>query len=168
MPSRILEGLENSFKNITSGIENIFNGLSDIKAYLNSFFENFANSLKSLFIPSEDRINSLVDSVKSKFSFIDDIKKSVTGIEDVLSGAEEAPSFTLHVKSTQFTEEQDLKILDLSWYAPFKVYGDKILTAFIYAMFFWRIYIKLPSIISGASGGVNEVDKFLNSEVFKK
>ncbi|MGN1327823.1 MAG: hypothetical protein ACI4VQ_07105 [Clostridia bacterium] len=128
----------------------------------------FSNLLQNLFVPSEERVNGLVDSVKSKFSFIDTVKNTVTDVEDILTGAEDAPGFTIHVKGTQFTEEQDIKILDLSWYVSYKDYGDMILTGFIYAMFFWRIYIKLPSIISGAGGGVVEADKFLNGEVLKK
>lgn len=45
----------------------------------------------------------------------------------------------------------------MTWYTQFKQYGDLILTGFIYAMFFWRIYINLPNIISGVGGAVNDV-----------
>ena len=159
-------------------LKTVIQNLGEVLQYINPFNEEkffgykfvdlFSNLLQTLFVPAEENVNGLVDSVKNKFSFIDAIKNTVTDVEDILTGAEEAPGFTIHVKGTQFTEEQDMKILDLSWYVPYKQYGDTILTGFIYAMFFWRIYIKLPSIISGSSGSVIEVDKFLNSEVFKK
>lgn len=137
-------------------------------SYINPFSDNFfgykiiellKNSLTSLFLPSEDRINGLVDSVKSKFSFIDSVKNSITDVQSVLQGAEESPSLTIHVKQTKYTAEQDLKIIDLSWYAPYKNYGDIILTGFIYALFFWRIYIKLPNIISGNGGSIETISK---------
>lgn len=76
-----------------------------------------------------------------------------------MSGAEEAPSLTIHVKGTKYSDEQDVKIIDLSWYKDYKTYGDIILTGFIYALFFWRIYIKLPSIISGAGGSFDVISK---------
>lgn len=40
----------------------------------------------------------------------------------------------------------------MSWYAPYKAYGDLIITGFVYVFFIWRIFIKLPGIISGTSG----------------
>lgn len=140
--------------------------LKDLLDWLNPFSENFfvykliellGDLLELLFVPSEDVINGLVDSVKSKFSFIDTIKDSVVDIEDVLEGAESAPTLTIHVNSTDYTKEQDIQILDISWYVQFKKYGDMILTGFIYAFFFWRIYISLPNIISGAGGSLNDV-----------
>lgn len=140
--------------------------------YLNPFNEEkffgykivdlFSNLLKALFVPSEERVNSLVDSVKSKFSFIDTVKSSIVDVQSVLEGAEEAPTMTIHVNSTKFTSEQDLKILDLSWYVPFKKYGDIILTGFIYAFFIWRIYISLPSIISGVGGSITNLPTQIN------
>lgn len=137
-------------------------------SYINPFSDNFfghkiiellKNALSSLFLPSEERINGLVDSVKGKFAFIDSVKSSITDVQAVLSGAEEAPSLTIHVKGTKYSDEQDVKIIDLSWYRDYKAYGDMILTGFIYALFIWRIYIKLPSIISGAGGSVDTISK---------
>lgn len=148
-------------------LKTVIQNLGEVLQYINPFNEEkffgykivdlFSNLLQTLFVPAEENVNGLVDSVKNKFSFIDAIKNTVTDVEDILTGAEEAPSLTIHLNSTQFTEEQDVKILDLSWYIPFKEYGDKILTAFIYAMFFWRIYTSLPSIISGVGGAINDV-----------
>lgn len=140
--------------------------LKDLLDWLNPMSENFfvyklidlfSELLNFLFVPSEDTVNNLVDSVKSKFSFIDNIKSSVVNVENVLEGAESAPTLTVHVNSTKHTKEQDLKILDLSWYVPFKKYGDMILTGFIYAFFIWRIYISIPSIISGSGGAVRDI-----------
>ena len=171
LPNRILEGLATTIENITQ-ILSYLNPLSDnfilkdLLDWLNPFSENFfvykliellGDLLEFLFVPSEDVINGLVDSVKSKFSFIDTINTSVVNIEDVLQGATPAPTLTVHVNSTEFTKEQELKILDLSWYVQFKKYGDMILTGFIYAFFFWRIYIALPNIISGAGGAINDI-----------
>lgn len=155
-------------------MKNVIDGISNILSYINPFSDNFfgkkiiellKDALSFLFIPSEERVNGLVDSVKCKFSFIDSVKSSITDVQSVLSGAQEAPSLTVHIKSTKYTEEQDVKIIDLSWYAPYKNYGDMILTGFIYAMFFWRIFTHLPNIISGAGGAYNDVPAMLDDLV---
>ena len=143
-------------------IENI----TQILNYINPFSENFfvykliellGDLLEFLFVPSENVINGLVDSVTSKFSFIDTIKSSVSDVEDILVGSEPVPTLKIHVNETEYTQEQDLTIINLSWYLPFKKYGDIILTGFIYAFFFWRIYISIPSIISGSGGSFREI-----------
>lgn len=135
-------------------------------SYINPFSENFfgykiidlfKELFQILFVPSEERLNNLVDSVKCKFSFIDAVKSSITDVKSIIEGAEEAPSLVIHINGTKYTDEQYVKILDLSWYVQFKTYGDLILTGFIYALFFWRIYINLPNIISGVGGAINDV-----------
>lgn len=147
-------------------LKQLWDFLTNIVSYINPFDENFfgykiidlfSELLNFLFVPSEDTVNGLVDSVKSKFSFIDTIKNSVVDVEDVLEGATEAPTLTVHVNKSSYTKEQDLKILDLSWYVKYKEYGDMILTGFIYAFFIWRIYISIPRIISGSGGAVSDI-----------
>lgn len=145
-------------------------------SYINPLSDNFfgykivellKDVLFSLFLPSEERINGLVDSVKCKFAFIDAVKSSTTDVQAVLSGAEEAPSLTIHVKGTKYSDEQDLKIIDLSWYRDYKTYGDIIITGFIYAFFIWRIFIKLPNIISGAGGSIDTISKVSEGRISK-
>ena len=89
------------FESIAQGIVTLGNHFSDVLSYLNPFSENFfvykliellGDLLEFLFVPSEDVINGVVDSVKSKFSFIDTIKSSVSDGEDVLVGAEAVPT----------------------------------------------------------------------------
>lgn len=147
-------------------LKQLWDFLTNIVSYINPFDENFFgykiidlfNELFNfLFVPSEDVVNGLVDSVKSKFSFIDTIKSSVSDVEDILVGAEAVPTLKIHVNRTEYTQEQDLTIINFAWYVPFKKYGDIILTAFIYAFFFWRIYISLPNIISGTGGAINDI-----------
>lgn len=147
-------------------LKQLWDFLINIISYINPFDENFfgykiidlLNELFNfLFIPSEDVISGLVDSVKSKFSFIDTIKSSISDVEDVLVGAEAVPTLKIHVNGTNYTKEQDLTIINLAWYVPFKKYGDIILTGFIYAFFFWRIYISIPRIISGSGGAIIDV-----------
>lgn len=40
-------------------------------------------------------------------------------------------------------------ILDLSWYLPYKPYGDMVLSGFMWLSFLWLLFKRFPAIISG-------------------
>jgi len=109
--------------------------------------------LKSLFVPSEDRITTLTDAVSSKFGFIDSIKLSIDSLVDIINNVGNSPKLNIKLGATKYTESTTVS-LDFSWYEPFKSYGDIVITGFAYAMYLWRLFIKLPAIISGSAGNV--------------
>lgn len=76
----------------------------------------------------------------------------------MLNNVVNAPKLSLHLGSTKYTSEGDFVILDLSWYAPFKAYGDLVLTGFIYLFFIWRLFISAPSIIHGVAGSIQPLN----------
>ena len=88
--------------------------------------------LEEVFIPNEEKMKELIDQVYSRFEFIDGIKASITSLEDVLMGIKPAPSLSINIGETKYTKAKTVKIIDLSWYAPYKGIGDAVLTGFIY------------------------------------
>lgn len=106
-----------------------------------------------MFVPSEERITALTNTVSSKFDFVDSIKIAVESLVDMVNNVGNAPKLNIKLGATKYTEETTVSI-DFSWYSPFKAYGDLILTGFIYAFFIWRIFIHLPNIIHGLGGAV--------------
>ena len=110
--------------------------------------------ITEIFIPSEDKMHELLLMIQSKFAFIDGIKTSITSLEDIIEGVSPAPSLEINIGATKYTTARTVKIIDLSWYAPYKGFGDLILTGFIYVGFLWRLFINLPSIIAGTGGSV--------------
>lgn len=147
-------------------LKTVIDFIGNIVSYLNPFSENFfgykiiellKDLLKTLFVPSEERITAIQETVSSKFAFVDSIKIAIQSIEDMFNNIGNAPKLTLHLGATKYTDAGDYVVLDLSWYAPYKSYGDLILTAFIYVFFVWRIFISAPNIIHGAAGVVQNV-----------
>lgn len=140
-------------------------------SYINPFSDNFfaykliellKEALEFLFVPSEERLTAISNTVESKFDFVDSIKYAVSSLEDIINGVGNTPSITLTLDSTKYTESTEIKVIDLSWYERYKTYGDVILTGFIYAAFIWRIFIKISAILQGAAGGIE------NSHVIMK
>lgn len=86
-------------------------------------------------------------------------------MENIINNVGTSPKLTIDVGATKYTDKQELTILDLSFYQPYKTYGDLIITGFAYAFFLWRFFITLPNILN-ATGGTSQV---INKEgVFKK
>lgn len=143
--------------------------LIDILDYLNPFSENFfglklmdllGDLLKFLFIPSEERLTAITNTVSSKFDFIETIKEAINSVQNILNNLGNAPKLTVNVDSKYY--EGELTYIDMSWYEPFRPYGDIVITGFVYLFFLWRLFVHAPDIINGTGGDFFESD---NKEV---
>ena len=122
--------------------------------------ELLGDLLKSLFIPSQERLTAISYTVTSKFSFITSIKEAINSMQNMFNNIGTAPKLEIEVGATKWTEKQKLTILDLSFYKPFKPLGDLMITGFCYLAFIWKLLVSLPSIISGAGGLVGSSVNF--------
>lgn len=144
---------------IAQGISSIIEFFKTIIDWLNPNSDNFIfikiiKMIEEVFVPNEEKTNEIIGEIRSRFEFVDGIKASVTSLEDVLTGIKPAPSLSINIGGTKYTESRTVKIIDLSWYAPYKGIGDAVLTGFIYLSFLWRLFINLPAIINGAGGSI--------------
>ena len=107
-----------------------------------------SQALTNLFVPQGASVLSLQDTVNDRFAFVDSIKLAIDDINDMLNNVENGTSeFTLDIESDVYSGE--VVLFDLSWYAPFKSYGDLVFTGFAYVLFIWRLYKNIPNIING-------------------
>ena len=86
-------------------------------------------------------------------------------MQNMLNNLGNAPKLELTLGATKYTEEKKYTIIDLSFYAPYKTYGDLILTGFIYIFFIWRLFITIPNIIHGAGGAIGSITGYINSMI---
>lgn len=145
-------------------LKGVIDFLGEILSYINPFSENFfvyklidllGDLLEFLFIPNENSFTGIIDIVKSKFDFIDTIKTSANSLKDLISNVCTAPKLTINVNNNKYGVEQ-VTLIDLEWYKPYKTYGDLVLTGFIYAFFLWRLFISIPNILHGFGGSVQD------------
>lgn len=148
-----------------------FEAIGNILSFLNPFSENFfgykiiellKSALQWLFVPSEERITALHNTISEKFSFVTTIRTASDSIKNSIENTGNAPKLKIRTFKTKYTDEQQQTILDFSFYAPYKAYGDAIITGFVYALFFWRLFISIPNIINGNAGVVSDVDFIRN------
>lgn len=148
-------------------LKDLWTFLTNIISYINPFSDNFLGRkiveligelLKSLFVPSEERITGLQNTVMSKFDFVESIKVAINSFKDIINNLGNAPVLTLNLSATKYTNAMTINVIDLNWYKPYKQYGDIVITAIIYAFYLIRLFMSLPSIISGVGGGLNETN----------
>ena len=158
-------------------LKKLWEFLGNIISYINPFDNNFLGKkiiellgelLKGLFIPSEERITALQNTVVSKFDFIESIKIAINSFLDIINNLGNAPVLHLNLGSTKYTDEMKVAVIDLNWYKPYKQYGDVVLTGIIYAFYLFRLFYSAPGIISGASSGLKEIDTFMEVETVSK
>ncbi len=148
-------------------LKSVLEFLSSLISYINPFSENFigyklidlfSTLFQELFVPDEANINSLLNVVNEKFTFIDSIKIAIDSLENILTnGISGIPKLEIEINSNYYTGK--VTLFDFNWYKQYKSYADLLFTGFVYIFFLWRLYIKLPSIISGVSGSISTTSR---------
>ena len=127
---------------------NDFNKYREDVKYYNSYENLDTENNKAGNDDPEATIKNGLNFVKSKFAFSVRVSNEVQSMLNEILHLNPNSKFYLNVKSKFYTGR--VCIIDLSWYAPFKEFGDSVICIFAYMLFLWNIFIRLPDIISGA------------------
>lgn len=138
-------------------VRNDFTGLGDIIS------SAVASVLSDCFVPDEAATLDKFSDMQDFFRFRDDITAAVADLEEMLFGITPSPILKIPIgKPTSRKYDYGTGsyiIIDISWYAQYKQFGDKVVLAIAWALFLWRLYIKLPGIISGTEGSIAAADR---------
>ncbi len=113
-----------------------------------------------------DVIGGGFSNIYNNFGFTEDVKNNINSMIDVITNTKEAPKFLININSKYYTGT--ITLLDLSWYEPYREYGDTVICIFVYLGFLWRIFIRLPDIIKGAGASSYTSNMLGDIEAFKK
>lgn len=138
-----------------SWLESLLNGLWEL---LQRLADLILNGIKSIFVPSEDYLTAKVNALRENFGFIDSVINTGEYIRDSISGSSGPPEIYVDLTAADGDTNWGEKVLltDFSWYAPYKSNVDTVLSAALWAFFGWRVFMRLPGIISGESGYVGD------------
>lgn len=139
------------FGNLASKLENIWEAICNIP-------EAIGNVLRSIFVPSEDFLTEKVQDLRNRFNWIEPILGYGNYIKAQLVNPE-PPVLYVHLGNAEgsYNYGGTVKFLDLTWYERYKSQGDAIISGFLWALFAWRMYVKLPGIINGVAGDVGHI-----------
>lgn len=148
------------FGDLITGIETL--GETITNAW-NAAIEAILNGIRDIFVPSEDFLTEKVEALRAKFSFADSIITSGQYIGNSLQGlGTEPPVIYLNLANNRgpYDLGGEVAFLDLRWYEEYKPVGDATISAFLWLLFVWRLYVKAPGIIRGLPGDVQTVKDF--------
>lgn len=152
-------GIDTLLERISAIYETVVQGFIETAAGIKSLPQAIADALAAIFVPSADYITAKVEAIRAKFPFMDSIIATGEYIRDSLSGSSGPPAIYVDLTLADGDIDYGEKTLltDFSWYAPYKGTVDSVLGAALWAFFGWRVFLRLPGLISGADGYVGEI-----------
>lgn len=114
-----------------------------------------------LFVPGPDYFDNIKVKFQEKFTFVQSIKNVATIIYEFFRDTDftKPPVITVHLSQAKGSLNfgESAKILDMSWYAPYKPSVDVIISSIMLVAFGFRMYFRLHTVITGATAGANIV-----------
>lgn len=113
--------------------------------------------MADVFVPDETLTLERVGEMQEYFKFTEDMKDIISEFEKSVFGITPSPILKIPIGKTKSKKYNyglgNYIIIDVGWYAEYKDFGDKIILAFAWAFFIWRMFVLLPGIINGTVGG---------------
>lgn len=138
-------------------VENDYTGLDDIIS------KSVGGVMTDMFIPNAPDTLEKVGEMQEYFEFKDDVIRAVDDLKTMIFGITPSPILKIPIGKTTSKKYNygtgNYIIIDVSWYAPYKQFGDKVILAIAWALFLWHLFLKLPGIISGTEGSIMAADR---------
>lgn len=113
------------------------------------------DGIKAIFVPSEDFLSEKFNSIRSTFQFAGAIIEIGSTISDRFSDyGHEPPVIYIDLGASRgdYYFGGKVAFIDMHWYEEYKSSVDSILSSFLWLYFVWKVFLKLPGIISGMPG----------------
>lgn len=121
------------------------------------------SGIRNIFVPDEDFLSDKVESIKSRFGIIDSISDTVEVLKDFFSTVAlgTPPKVEIHLENAEGGIDYGsiAYALDMSWYERYKATVDTVLSSMMWVFFVWRVFTRLPNIISGVGSGAESISK---------
>lgn len=158
----ITDAITKTIADIIEWLKSMGATLADILEWIKTLPASIAQAISTVitdvFVPSADFISEKVDAITSRFAWITPLVDIAQGLSVDLSSST-PPIVYVHLEDSEseYIKGGTVKFIDMSWYARYKPYGDVILSGFLWALFAWRMYLKIPGIINGVGGSVGHI-----------
>lgn len=165
----IASALDSLGTKLSTGIQSLFDTLREfatqtfpakmaelgqwIQALPQAIADAVKQALYDLFVPSPNYWDDKINNLKSCFPFFDSMLSSFGSLKGfLLSLGQRPPVIYIDLSNTSWVMGGRIAFIDLTWYAEYKTTMDTILSAFLWLLFLWRVFLNLPSIIEGLPG----------------
>ena len=165
LPAAISQAISTAIADVIEWLKSLGATLADILEWIKSLpsaiIDGISSVLTAIFVPTTDFITAKVQSLRARFDWINPFIVFAENISGELFSTE-PPVIYIHLDDAEgsYNYGGTIPFLDMRWYARYKEQGDLILSGFLWALFAWRMYLKLPGIISGASGTIGHISSY--------
>lgn len=159
LPAVISQAISTAIADVIEWLKSLGATLADVLEWIKSLpsaiVDGISSALTAIFVPSEDFVTVKLEAIKAKFPFVSSVIDTGKAIGSAFTGFYTEPPIIyaeLHNATGSYYYGDRAIILDLRWYAEYKPTVDILISAFLWAVFCWRTFIKIPGIISGMPG----------------
>lgn len=141
---------------LSAGVGTLSDGLATVKdavlAIPGTVVDAITDVLEALFVPDLSLVQTELDNIGNSFKWVGDLNSLVN---DMMLKLEAGEPPTLYL---DFTKAEDSKYygagkclaINFGWYAKYKPTGDLMFSAFLWVLYVWYLFKRIPDIISGA------------------
>lgn len=152
----LLVGLQSKLEWLSATLlEPIDAWLTEIISGILAIPSKILEGIRAIFVPSTDYLTTKVEALRARFAFADSIISTGEVIGLALNDFNTSPPIIymeLGNAESQYDWGGTAIALDLRWYERYKPTVDRLLSALLWIFFAWRVFRKLPGIISGMEG----------------
>ena len=146
------------------------NWMQEIRTWLGSFFAKlealFISVFTKLFVPAAGYWDAKIIACKEAFPLFNSIITTGHGLGGFFSGLGSRPP-VIYIdlgNSASWAIGGTQKFLDLTWYAQYKPTVDTILSGFLWLLFAWRFFLRLPGLLRGEGGTIDRLGTYFDSK----
>lgn len=151
----ITDAFTDFWTDVKTAVLSIPDVLTDIWEWVQTIPQVLVDALATVFVPAEGYLDAKVDTLLANYTFLDGFKSDMRFLLNHIAHLGTTPPviyIPLSSSETSYSLGSDTIFLDLSWYAKYKPTVDSILSAFLWILFIFKLFLKLPGIVSGLPG----------------
>ena len=143
-----------TFADVIAAIQAI--SFADVIAAVVALPVSIADAIKGVlefvFVPDLSAVEGLLDTYIDKFGWVREVYIFAREIIGTLNADGSPPRIPINLSASEGSINwgYDGYILDMSWYARYKPTVDSILSGILWIYFLWRLFKRIPDILSGA------------------
>lgn len=160
------------FVSLITAVGDIFQKVKDIITHMlelpKKFYEMLQELFRFLFVPRDGFLDEKIAALIEKFPFVEQIIEIGDSLKAFVSGmaGNTPPVVTLNLGSATNKYGYGggtVKVLDMSWYAPYKRSTDLIISSIMWICFAWRLFHRIPSLINGVSSNHGAIESVMKT-----
>lgn len=144
--------------------------ITDVKAWALALPKTITDAivvaLAAAFVPAAGYWDAKIAACMAAFPLFNSIITTGRGLGGFFSGLGSRPP-VIYIdlgNSASWAIGGTQKFLDLTWYAQYKPTVDTILSGFLWLLFAWRFFLRLPGLLRGEGGTIDRLGTYFDSK----